>query len=78
MPHPTRPASHAAPAPPPRAAPGASPLAPLLPANGPCEEARRKAAVDLLMLHACLSKLLAPQAGEHCFGSKQMRNIQQC
>ncbi|KAK9834399.1 hypothetical protein WJX74_000894 [Apatococcus lobatus] len=62
MPTPTRPHHNIA-----RAQPSGSPGA-AAPApshnDGAFKEARRKAAVDLLMLHACLSKLLLPpQAG---------------
>ena len=47
------------------------PAAPRLAASAPSHaqgsgvEARRSAAVDLLMLHACLAKLMGPPAGEH-------------
>lgn len=66
MPPPSRPAVHAATAPPANAGPGATPSGLSPPADGLYEDERRKAAIKLLMLHACLAKLLAPQAGERC------------
>ena len=48
----------------PPAAPTFAASAPLH-AHGSGDEAQRSAAVDLLMLHTCLAKLMAPSAGEH-------------
>ena len=69
MPPPSRPHAAGNPAGPHAEPPGSGNAGPTEAAGS--EEARAKAATDLLMLHACLSKLMGPQSGEPCSGHCQ-------